>query len=289
MSWLVTARKNFLDISCPAQDEKTNAFSPMTLVFIIKRISSSIKYGLINMTHFDTPRLASIWKFCLLLCTARHSVATVLDNLDPLTGSRDNVLFSSNFPPISSSGSSDSLIAFSLSSNTTPDGISNDQGDERVLNLPTNGNKGSGPEPFVLSEGNDCRLDVNQVPHKHRRRGGGESCLLNHPMTSHGSENPSKDPSTSTSSESPQDTSGEAGAAGQALGKESAPPQSPPAADPLRCPYPNRPIPVCGSYLWARNAISPYTLPSCTPSMCLSSFLHQKLLYKGLCLFRLRG
>lgn len=221
------------------------------------------------------PRLAPIWTFSLLLCTVRHSVATGLDDLGPLTGSHDSVLFSSTFPPLPSSGSGDGLTAISSSGNTTPNGFSNDQGDERALDLLTNGNRNPGPEPFVLSESNDCRLDVNQVPHKHRRRirrGEGKACLLNIPMTSHGNENSSKDPDTSTYSEGSHDTSGEAGAEGQAPDKESATPQSPPAADPFWCPYFDRPIPVCGSYLWARNAIPPYTLPSCTPSMCLSPF-----------------
>ena len=220
------------------------------------------------IAHFDLPRLVLIWNFCLLLCTARHSVGTVLDNLEPLTGSHDTVVFSSNFPP-PSSGSGDSLVSIS-SDNTTPNGVNNDQGNERALDLPGNWNRG--PEPFFLSESNDCRLDVNQAAHEHRRRirrGERESCLPNYSVTSPSNGNPSKIPTTSTSSEGSQDSAGEAGAEGPGFDRESALPQSPPAADPSWCPYPDRPIPVCASYVWARNAISPYMLPSCAPSMCL--------------------
>lgn len=238
------------------------------------------------------PRLASVWIICLLLCTARHSPATVLDNnLDPLTGGHDTVLLSSTFPP-PSSGSGDSLVAITFSGNTTPNGVNNDQGDEGALDLPTNGNRDA--EPFVLSEsgGNGCQFpNINQAPHEHRRRirrGDGKACLTHYPITSPGNANPSKDPTSPTSSEGSQDSPGEAGAEGLALDKETAPPQSPPAADPFHCPYFDRPIPVCGSYLWARNAISPYTLPSCTPSMCLCPLFHTRSYpIKGLCRCRL--
>lgn len=261
--------ENLLGISCSLQDEKTNALPSNIVIIITERISCSIKCGLINM-----PCLASIWGFCLLLCTARLSVATVLNNnLDPLTGSHDTALLPSTFPSPPNSWSADSL---SFSGNTTPNGFNNDQGDGGDLDLPTNGNRG--PESFPLSESNDCRFEVDQVPREQRRRikrGEDKACLSDYPITSPGNGDPS-DPNTSTSSQGSQDTPGEAGAEGQALDKESALSQSPPAADPFRCPYPNRPIPVCGSYIWARNALSPYTLPSCTPSMCLSPLFHTR-------------
>lgn len=228
------------------------------------------------------PRLACTWIICLLLCAARHSPATFLDNnLDPLSGGQDNALLSSTFAPPPSSGSDDSLVAISFSGNTTPNGVDNDQGDEGALDLPTNGNRGT--EPLVLSESSGCQFNVNQAPHEDRRRirrGDGKACLTHYPTTSPGNGNPSKDPTSPTSSESSQDSPGEAGAEGL----ESAPPLSPPAADPFRCPYSNHPIPVCGSYLWARNAISPYTLPSCAPSMCLCPPFHTRSYpIKGLC------
>lgn len=232
------------------------------------------------MAHFDILRLASIWKVCLLLCTVHHSVATVWDNNpDPLTGSQDTVSFSSIPAPPPSSGTGDSSISiFPSSDNTTPNEVNNGQGNEVALGLQTNGNMGP-EEPFFLSEGEGCRPRVKQAPHEHRRRmrrEEGKACLSGYPITSPGNDlnHPSKYPSTSTPSEDSQDTTtGEARAEGQALDKEPAMSQSLPAADPFRCPYLDRPIPTCGSYIWARNAISPYTLPSCTPSMCLSPVL----------------
>lgn len=226
------------------------------------------------MAHFDIPRLASIWKVCLILCIAHHSVATVWDNnLNPLTRSHDTVSFSSDFAPPLSSGSGDSSVSnFPFSGNTTPNEV--DQEEEVALNLPRNGNRGP-EEPLFLSEGKGCRPRVNQAPHEHRRRmrrEQGKACLSDYPITSPAKGwNPSKNPSASTPSEGSLDiTTGEAGAEGQAVDQEPAISQSLPAADPFRCPYIDRPIPVCGSYVWARNAISPFTLPSCTPSMCLS-------------------
>lgn len=293
MSQPVTAREIFLGISCPLQDEKTLACllpSPSnTLIIVLERISSSIKCGLIDTIHFDMPRLACTWIICLLLCTARHSPATFLDNnLDPLSGGHENALLSSTFAPPPISGSGDSLVALPFSGSTTPNGVDNDQGDEGVLDIPTNdGNRGT--EPLVLSESSGCGFNVNQAPHEHRRRirrGDGNACLTHYPITSPGNGNPSQEPPSPTSSESSQDSPGEAEAEGLALGKESA--QSPPAADPFRCPYFNHPIPVCGSYLWARNAISPYTLPSCAPSMCLCPPFHTRSYpIKGLCHRRL--
>lgn len=222
------------------------------------------------------PRLASIWIICLLLCIARHSPAKFLDNnLDPLSGDHDKTLLSSNFAPPPSSGSGDSLVAISISGNTTPNGLNNDQGDEGALDLPTKGSTGT--KPLVLSEISDCPFSVKKAPHEHRRRirrGDGKACSTHYPITSPGNGNASKDPTSPTSSENSQDSPGEAGAEGLALGEESAPPQSSLAADPFRCPYFDHPIPVCGSYLWARNAISPYTLPSCSPSMCLCPPFH---------------
>lgn len=241
------------------------------------------------MAHFDIIRLSLIWKVCLLLCTAHHSVATVWDNnLDSLTGSQDSLSFSSNHFAPSSSGTGDdsSMSIFPPSSgNAIPkeEVNDNDQGNEVALDPQTNGNREAGPEEpkILLSEGKGCRPRFNQAPpQEHRRRmrreEEGKACLSDYPIDSPGtndwSQPSSKNhPSTSTpSSEDSQDTTttGEAGAeGGQALDKEPAISQSPPAADPFRCPYLDRPIPVCGSYIWARNAISPYTLPSCTPSM----------------------
>lgn len=244
------------------------------------------------MAHFDIPRLVSIWTVCLLLCTAHHSVATVWDrNPDPLTGSHDTISLSSDFAPPPSSRSGDSPISISPSSgNTTPGEINNDRWDEVALDVPTNGDR-SPDRPFVLSEGKGYRPKFDQAPHEHRRRmrrEEGKACLSDYPSSSSGNDwNPSKNPSTSTPSEGSQDTTtGEAGAEGQALDKEPAMSQSLPAADPFRCPYLDRPIPACGSYIWARNAISPYTLPSCTPSMCLSPVSpHYKLHYKGYVVF----
>lgn len=243
------------------------------------------------MAHFHILRLASIWKVCLLLCTAHHSVATVWDNTnldDLLTGSQESFSLSSDFappsppPPPPSSGTGDSSITiFPSSGNTTPKEVNDDnQGNEQVaLDLQTNNNGNKGPEePKFLREGKGCRPRFNQAPPEHRRRmrrEEGKACLSDYPINSLGNDwnQPSKDPSTSTPSEDSQDTTtGEVGAERQALDKEPAISQSVPAADPFRCPYLDRPIPACGSYIWARNAISPYTLPSCTPSMC--SFSH---------------
>lgn len=200
------------------------------------------------------------------------------NNLDPLTGSQDTVSFSSNSAPPPSSAGDSSISIFPSTGNTTPNGVNNDQGNEVALDLQTNGNRGP-EEPKFLSEDKGCRPKVNQAPHEHRRRmrrEEGKACLSDYPITSPGNDwnHPSKNPSTSTPSEDSQDTTtGEAGAEGQALDKEPAISQSLPAADPFRCPYPDRLIPACGSYIWARNAVSPYTLPICTPSMCLSPVL----------------
>lgn len=233
------------------------------------------------MAYFDILRLALIRKVCLLLWTVHHSVATVWDNsLDPLTGSQDTLSFSSNYfaPPSSGTGDDSSMSIFPSSSNATPKDLINDQGNEVALDLQTNGNRGGPEEPKFLSESKGCGPRFNPAPHEHRRRmrrEEGKACLSDDPINSPGSNDWSQPssknhPSTSTPSEDSQDTTtGEAGAEGQALDGEPAISQSPPAADPFRCPYLDRPIPVCGSYIWARNAISPYTLPSCTPSMFL--------------------
>ena len=225
------------------------------------------------MAHFDIPRLVSIWTAYLLLCTAHHSVATVWDrNPDPLTGT---ISLSSDFTPPPSSRSGDSPISISPSSgNTTPGEVNDDRWDEVALDFPTNGNRGP-EEPLILSEGKGCRPKADQAPHEHRRRmrrEEGKACLSDYLSTSSGNDwNSSKNPSTSTPSEGSQDTNTRKGEAeGQALDKAPAMSQSIPAADPFWCPYLDRPIPACGSYIWARNAISPYTLPSCIPSMCPS-------------------
>lgn len=231
------------------------------------------------MAHFHILRLASIWKVGLLLCTAHPSVATVWDNnLNPLIGSQESVSLSYTFAPPPSSGTGDSSISiFPSSGNTVPKEVNDDQGNEVSLDLQTNGNRGpEAEEAKFLSEGKGCRPRFKQAPHENRRRmrrEEGKSCLSDYPINSSGNDwnQPSKKPSTnSTPSKDSQDTTpttGEAGAEGQALDKEPARSLSLPAADPLRCAYLDRPIPACGSYIWARNAISPYTLPSCTPSM----------------------